>query len=100
MEFGGPGMFHGQRIIVVMPAYNAAQTIEKTFREIPLDVVDDVVVTDDASSDETVDVAERLGLHVRVHEKNLGYGANQKTCYQAALELGADVVVMLHPDYQ
>ena len=93
-------MFHGKRIIVVMPAYNAAQTIEKTFREIPLDLVDEVVVTDDASSDDTVSVSRRLGLHLRVHSTNLGYGANQKTCYKAALELGADVIVMLHPDYQ
>ena len=93
-------MFHGKRVIVVMPAYNAAQTIEKTFREIPLDLVDEVVVTDDASSDDTISVAERLGLHLRVHSTNLGYGANQKTCYQAALELNGDVVVMLHPDYQ
>ena len=93
-------MFHGKRVIVVMPAYNAAQTIEKTFREIPLDLVDEVVVTDDASSDDTVSVSQRLGLHLRVHATNLGYGANQKTCYQAALELDGDVIVMLHPDYQ
>jgi glycosyltransferase involved in cell wall biosynthesis len=93
-------VFHGKRIVVVMPAYNAARTIEKTYREIPLDLVDEVVVTDDASPDETVEVARRLGLHTLVHETNLGYGANQKTCYQAALELGADVIVMLHPDYQ
>jgi glycosyltransferase involved in cell wall biosynthesis len=83
-----------------MPAYNAAKTIEKTYREIPLDLVDEVVVTDDASSDETVEVAKQLGLHTIVHETNRGYGGNQKTCYDAALRLGADVVVMLHPDYQ
>lgn len=93
-------MFHGKKIVVVMPAYNAARTIEKTYREIPLDLVDDVVVTDDASADETVTEARRLGLHTLVHETNRGYGANQKTCYAAALELDADVVVMLHPDYQ
>ncbi len=93
-------MFHGKKIVVVMPAYNAAKTIEKTYREIPLDLVDEVVVTDDASSDETVEVAERLGLQTRVHGTNRGYGGNQKTCYQAALDLGADVTVMLHPDYQ
>ncbi|MCH2186432.1 glycosyltransferase family 2 protein, partial [Myxococcota bacterium] len=93
-------MFHGKRIIVVMPAYNAAQTIEQTFHEIPMDLVDEVVVTDDASSDETVSVAKRLGLHVQVHASNMGYGANQKTCYSTALQRGADVVVMLHPDYQ
>ena len=93
-------MFHGKRIVVVMPAYNAARTLERTYREIPLDLVDEVVVTDDASSDETVEEARRLGLRTLVHEENRGYGANQKTCYTAALELGADVVVMLHPDYQ
>ena len=83
-----------------MPAYNAARTIEQTYREIPLDLVDEVVVTDDASSDETVEVAHRLGLSTLVHEKNRGYGGNQKTCYTEALRLGADVIVMLHPDYQ
>ncbi len=93
-------MFHGKKIVVVMPAYNAAKTIERTYREIPLDLVDEVVVTDDASSDETVEVARRLGLRTLVHERNRGYGGNQKTCYTEALRLGADVVVMLHPDYQ
>ena len=93
-------MFHSKKIVVVMPAYNAARTIERTYREIPLDLVDEVVVTDDASSDETVQVAQRLGLRTLVHEKNRGYGGNQKTCYTEALRLGADVVVMLHPDYQ
>ncbi len=93
-------VFHGKKIVVVMPAYNAAKTIEQTYREIPLDLVDEVVVTDDASSDETVEVARRLGLRTLVHEKNRGYGGNQKTCYTEALRLGADVVVMLHPDYQ
>ena len=84
-------MFHGKKIVVVMPAYNAAKTIERTYREIPLDLVDEVVVTDDASSDETVEVARRLGLHTLVHERNRGYGGNQKTCYTEALRLGADV---------
>jgi glycosyltransferase involved in cell wall biosynthesis len=93
-------VFHGKKIVVVMPAYNAAKTIEMTYREIPMDLVDEVVVTDDASPDDTVDVARRLGLHTLVHETNRGYGGNQKTCYTAALELDADVVVMLHPDYQ
>jgi glycosyltransferase involved in cell wall biosynthesis len=93
-------VFHGKKIVVVMPAYNAAKTIEKTYREIPMDLVDEVVVTDDASSDETVAVAKQLGLHTLVHQKNLGYGGNQKTCYTEALRLGADVTVMLHPDYQ
>ncbi|HSJ97233.1 MAG TPA: glycosyltransferase family 2 protein [Myxococcota bacterium] len=94
-------MFHGKKIVVVMPAYNAARTIEQTFREIPLDLVDEVLVTDDASQDHTVEVARhRLGLRTFVHPQNRGYGANQKTCYAEALRLGADVVVMLHPDYQ
>ncbi len=93
-------MFHNKKIVVVMPAYNAARTIERTYREIPLDLVDEVVVTDDASGDETVEVAKRLGLHTLVHEQNRGYGGNQKTCYTEALRLGADIVVMLHPDYQ
>ena len=93
-------MFHGKRIVVVMPAYNAARTIERTYQEIPLDLVDDVIVTDDASHDETVEIARRLGLRTLVHVENRGYGGNQKTCYTEALRLGADVVVMLHPDYQ
>ena len=93
-------MFHGQKIVVVMPAYNAARTIERTYREIPLDLVDEVIVTDDASSDETVEVARKLGLRTLVHDFNRGYGGNQKTCYAEALRLGADVVIMLHPDYQ
>ena len=93
-------MFHGKKIVVVMPAYNAAKTLEQTYSEIPLDLVDEVVVTDDASPDETVQVAKRLGLRTLVHPTNRGYGGNQKTCYTEALRLGADVVVMLHPDYQ
>jgi len=93
-------VFHGKKIVVVMPAYNAARTLEQTYREIPLDLVDEVVVVDDASDDETVRVAERLGLRTLVHAENRGYGANQKTCYAEALRLGGDVIVMLHPDYQ
>ena len=93
-------MFHGNRIVVVMPAYNAALTIERTTREIPMDLVDEIVVTDDASRDDTVEVARRLGLRTLVHDRNRGYGGNQKTCYTEALRLGADIVVMLHPDYQ
>ena len=93
-------MFHGNKIVVVMPAYNAARTLEQTYREIPLDLVDEVLVTDDASHDATADVARRLGLRTFVHPENRGYGGNQKTCYTEALRLGADVVVMLHPDYQ
>lgn len=83
-----------------MPAYNAEQTLEQTYREIPLDVVDKIIVVDDASRDQTVAVAKKLGLFVYQHEKNLGYGGNQKSCYRFALEQGADVVIMLHPDYQ
>jgi glycosyltransferase involved in cell wall biosynthesis len=93
-------MFHGNRIVVVMPAYNAARTLEQTYREIPLDLVDEVLVIDDASQDDTVAVARGLGLPTFVHTENRGYGGNQKTCYTEALRLGADVTVMLHPDYQ
>lgn len=93
-------MLNGKKIVVVMPAYNAEKTIRRTYDEIPKDVVDDIILTDDNSSDRTVKIARELGLKVFVHEKNLGYGANQKTCYQEALRSGADVVVMLHPDYQ
>ncbi|MCP3920834.1 MAG: glycosyltransferase family 2 protein [bacterium] len=93
-------MFHGKRVAVVMPAYNAATTLERSCAEIPSDIVDEVLLVDDASSDETVSVAKKLGLRVLVHPENRGYGANQKTCYAEALRLGADVVVMLHPDYQ
>ena len=94
-------MLKGKKIVVVMPAYNAAQTLEKTYREVPADIVDDVILVDDCSSDDTVEVARALGIrHVIRHEQNKGYGGNQKTCYNKALEIGADVVIMLHPDYQ
>jgi glycosyltransferase involved in cell wall biosynthesis len=93
-------MFDDKKIVVVMPAYNAALTLERTVREIPMDLVDEIVVTDDASSDQTVNESHRLGLRTLEHDRNRGYGANQKTCYAEALRLGADVVVMLHPDYQ
>lgn len=93
-------MMNGLRIAVVLPAYNAEKTLERTFHEIPLDTVDDVILVDDRSSDKTIEVAKRLGIHSVVHEKNLGYGGNQKTCYQTALARNADIVVMLHPDYQ
>lgn len=84
-----------------MPAYNAEKTLEDTYNEIPFDIVDEVVVVDDASSDNTVVVAKRLGItHIITHEKNKGYGGNQKSCYDTALKLGADIVIMLHPDYQ
>jgi glycosyltransferase involved in cell wall biosynthesis len=88
------------RVIVVMPAYNAAQTLVRTYRDIPHDVVHHVILVDDLSRDDTVAVAELLGVEVIVHRQNKGYGGNQKTCYDAALAAGADVVVMLHPDYQ
>ena len=89
-----------QKIIVVMPAYNAGKTIAKTVQDIPPGVIDEIIVVDDASRDNTVTMARELGLQVHVHEKNLGYGGNQKTCYQKALAQGADIVVMVHPDYQ
>jgi glycosyltransferase involved in cell wall biosynthesis len=87
-------------VVVVMPAYNAAKTLERTYADIPHDLVGRIILVDDVSKDETVDVARQLGLDVIIHQQNLGYGGNQKTCYRAALEQGADVVVMLHPDYQ
>jgi glycosyltransferase involved in cell wall biosynthesis len=88
------------RVVIVMPAYNAARTLERTYADIPHDLVHHVILVDDVSRDETVEIARRLGLEVVVHRQNLGYGGNQKTCYDRALEWGADVVVMLHPDYQ
>ncbi|HVJ09108.1 MAG TPA: glycosyltransferase family 2 protein [Acidisarcina sp.] len=92
-------MINGKRIVVVLPAYNAESTLEATVREIP-DVVDEIILVDDSSTDETVKLAHELGLTVAVHEQNQGYGGNQKTCYSKALAWGADVVVMIHPDYQ
>ncbi len=88
------------KVIVVMPAYNAEKTIEKTYKDIPLDIVDEILVVDDDSRDKTVQVAKRLKLPVYVHDKNLGYGGNQKTCYSQALKRRADIIVMIHPDYQ
>ncbi len=94
-------MIHEKKVAAVMPAYHAENTPEKTYREIPFDVVDDVVLVDDCSDDRTVERARELGINnVLVHKKNLGYGGNQKTCYKEALGLDADIVVMLHPDYQ
>ncbi len=94
-------MLKGKKICVVLPAYNAAQTLSQTYAEIPTDMVDEVVLVDDNSTDNTVEVARQIGIrHVIEHDANKGYGANQKSCYNKALELGADVVVMLHPDYQ
>ena len=94
-------MFNGRKVVVVLPAYNAALTLEKTYREIPMEIVDEIVLVDDHSKDNTSELAQRLGIHhVIRHEQNKGYGGNQKTCYAKALELNADIVVMLHPDYQ
>ncbi len=93
-------MLNGKKIIVVMPAYNAAKTLKRTVAEIPRDVVDEILLVDDASGDETVRIANELGLTVFQHEKNFGYGRNQKTCYREALKHSADIVVMVHPDYQ
>ncbi len=94
-------MIQGKKITVAMPAYNAEKTLERTYSEIPRDVVDEVILVDDASRDRTVEVAESLGIDTVIrHPKNRGYGGNQKTCYQAALQNGADIVIMLHPDYQ
>jgi glycosyltransferase involved in cell wall biosynthesis len=104
-EAAGPGPapspdIDGRNVVVVMPAYNAAKTLERTYADIPHDIVSRIILVDDVSKDETVEIARQLGLDVIIHQQNLGYGGNQKTCYAAALEQGADVIVMLHPDYQ
>jgi len=93
-------MLFAKKIVVVLPAYNAAQTLVQTVADLPKDVVDAIVLVDDHSQDATVEIALRLGLQVFSHRMNKGYGGNQKTCYQEALRLGADVIVMVHPDYQ
>jgi glycosyltransferase involved in cell wall biosynthesis len=94
-------MIKGKKVVVVFPAYNAAKTLEATYNEIDREVVDEVIIVDDCSSDNTIDVARQLGIkHIIRHEKNTGYGGNQKTCYNKALELKADIVIMVHPDYQ
>jgi len=93
-------MLNGKKIVVVMPAYNAEKTLERTYKEIPFEFVDEVILVDDASSDRTSEIARKMGIHTVVHTENLGYGANQKTCYRTALALGADIVIMVHPDYQ
>ncbi len=89
-----------KKVVVVMPAYNAAETLEKTHNDIPDGCIDDIILVDDGSSDNTVEIARKLGIHTIVHPKNSGYGANQKTCYTEALKKGADIVIMIHPDYQ
>ena len=94
-------MIGEQKVVVIMPAYNASKTLVATYAEIPFDIVDEVVLVDDCSSDETPEVAQQLGIqHIIEHPKNIGYGGNQKTCYKKALDLGADIVIMVHPDYQ
>jgi len=94
-------MIKDKKVVVVMPAYNASKTLENTYREIPLDLVDEVIVVDDCSSDDTAEKAKAIGIrHIIRHEQNKGYGGNQKTCYRTALDLGADIVIMVHPDYQ
>jgi len=94
-------MVNNKKVVVVLPAYNASKTLEITYREIDFTIVDDVILVDDLSKDDTVEVGRRLGIkHIVVHEQNKGYGGNQKSCYNKALEIGADIVIMLHPDYQ
>ena len=94
-------MIGAQKVVVVMPAYNAAGTLERTYNEIPFNIVDEVILVDDGSEDNTVRLAQNLGIkHIVEHEANKGYGANQKTCYKKALAQGADIILMLHPDYQ
>ena len=94
-------MLNGKKICIVLPAYNAASTLEQTYNEIPFDIVDEIVLVDDASSDKTTEKAKELGIsNIIRHEQNRGYGGNQKSCYAKALELGADIIIMLHPDYQ
>jgi glycosyltransferase involved in cell wall biosynthesis len=93
-------VLHNLKVIVVLPAYRAAKTVEKTYRDLPLDLVDEVLLVDDAGGDDTAEISKRLGIKTILHRKNLGYGGNQKTCYYEALRAGADIVVMVHPDYQ
>jgi glycosyltransferase involved in cell wall biosynthesis len=94
-------MINDMRVVVVLPAYNASKTLRQTYSEIPFDIVDDVILVDDFSKDDTVLIAQQLGIeHIIIHNSNMGYGGNQKSCYTKALELGGDIVVMVHPDYQ
>ncbi len=93
-------MYLGKKIVVVMPAYNASQTLERCYADIPHDIVDEIILVDDVSMDDTVEIARRLGLKTIIHKQNEGYGGNQKTCYVEALKEGADIIVMLHPDHQ
>jgi glycosyltransferase involved in cell wall biosynthesis len=94
-------MILGKKVVVVLPAFNAEKTLQSTYDEIPKDIVDEIILVDDASRDRTFELAERIGIrHAIRHERNRGYGGNQKTCYKKALELGADIIILLHPDYQ
>ena len=93
-------MINGKRVVVIMPAYNAEKTLRKTYNEVPHDIVDEIILTDDASQDRTAEVSRELNIKTFVHMQNKGYGGNQKTCYQEALRAGSDIVIMLHPDYQ
>ena len=93
-------MLNNKKIVIVMPAYNTQATLEKTYNEIPKEFVDDIILVDDFSKDDTVKIAKSLGIKTICHSKNLGYGANQKTCYNEALKINADIIIMLHPDYQ
>lgn len=93
-------MINNKKIVVVMPAYNAEKTLEKTYRDIPKNIVDDIILVDDKSSDRTFELAKSLGIRTVTHQKNMGYGANQKTCYAEALKINADIIIMIHPDYQ
>ena len=93
-------MYNEKKIFIVLPAYNAEKTLERTLYEIPLEFHENIILVDDASTDNTVKLAKSLGLHVVEHKKNLGYGGNQKTCYKTALQMGADIVIMVHPDHQ
>lgn len=94
-------MILGKKLVVVLPAYNASGTLQRTYEEIPWDITDDVILVDDYSSDKTVEIAKELGIkHIVVHDENMGYGGNQKSCYTKALDIGADIIIMLHPDYQ
>jgi glycosyltransferase involved in cell wall biosynthesis len=100
MRFPRTLVLHNKKVIVVLPAYRAARTVERTYRDLPLDLVDEVLLVDDAGGDETAEISKRLGIKTVLHRKNMGYGGNQKTCYYEALRAGADIVVMVHPDYQ
>ena len=94
-------MIDGKKVVVVFPAYNAAKTLEKTYNELPFDIVDETILVDDASKDDTAELAHRIGVnHVIIHDQNRGYGGNQKSCYNKAVAIGADIVIMVHPDYQ